>query len=221
MTRHRLKVCCIQDLAEAELAIRHGASLLGLVSAMPSGPGPISEEQIAEIASAAPPGVTTVLLTCASSVPAIIDQQRRCRTNAVQLVDELPEGSHRALREALPGIGLIQVIHVSGPESVEEARRVEPFVDALLLDSGNPKATIKELGGTGRVHNWSVSRQIVTGLRKPVFLAGGLRADNIADAAQRVDPFGFDVCSGVRSDGKLDERKLRALIAALPSANGS
>src|SRR4051812_29145277 len=102
--RHRLKVCCIQDLDEARLAIRHGASLLGLVSAMPSGPGPIPEERIAEIAASTPPGVTTVLLTCATDPAAIAAQHRRCRTNAIQLVDALAEGAHRDLREALPGI---------------------------------------------------------------------------------------------------------------------
>jgi len=213
--RPRLKVCCIQDIDEARLAVRHGASLLGLVSAMPSGPGPISEERIAEIAAAVPPGVTCVLLTCLTAASDIIAQHRRCRTNALQLVDALPEGSHRALRDALPGVGLIQVIHVTGPDSLTEARAVAPFVDAILLDSGNPGAAIKELGGTGRVHDWSVSRAIVDQVKKPVFLAGGMRASNVGEALAAVGPFGVDVCTGVRTNGRLDEEKLAGLCGAM------
>ncbi len=216
--RYRLKICCVQDIDEARLAIRHGASLLGLVSAMPSGPGPISEDQIAVIAASVPPGITTVLLTCETRAEAIVEQHRRCCTGAIQLVDALPEGSHLELRQALPGIGLIQVVHVTGPESLEEAHRLTPLVDAVLLDSGDPAAAVKELGGTGRVHDWSVSQAIASGIRKPVFLAGGLRPDNIGEAARRVDPFGFDVCTGVRTGGRLDEEKLRSLCSALARA---
>lgn len=216
--RYHLKICCIQDLDEASAAIRHGASHLGLVSAMPSGPGPIPEERIAEIAAAVPREVVTVLLTCAPSAAAIAAQHDRCLTRAIQIVDALPEGEHRALRAALPGVELIQVVHVTGPSSIDEARQVAPFVDAILLDSGNPAAAVKELGGTGRVHDWAVSRAVVEAVRRPVFLAGGLRADNVAEAARRVDPFGFDVCSGVRSGGRLDEHKLRSLVTALASA---
>lgn len=217
----RLKICCIQSIEEARLAIRHGASLLGLVSEMPSGPGPISEAQIAEIAAAVPPGVTSVLLTPATSVAAVVAQHRRCRTGAIQLVDAMAPGSYPALREALPGIGLLQVIHVTGPESIAEAEAVAPFVDAVLLDSGNPTAAIKELGGTGRVHDWKVSRQIVERIERPVFLAGGLRADNAALAAAQVRPFGLDVCSGVRTEGRLDEERLAALVSALRQPRGA
>lgn len=213
--RFRLKVCCIRDIDEARLAIRAGASLLGLVSAMPSGPGPIPDELIAAVAAEVPPGVTTVLLTCAPDARAIAAQHRRCRTSAIQIVDALPAVDLRELREALPGIGLIQVIHVRGPESIDEALAIAPFADALLLDSGNPSAAIKELGGTGRVHDWSISRAIVERSPRPVYLAGGLRAENVAEAAREVAPFGFDVCSGVREGGGLDETKLEALTAAI------
>ena len=215
--RYRLKVCCIQDVDEADCAIRLGASLLGLVARMPSGPGPIPEERIAAIARAVPVGVTTVLLTSATRVADVLEQHRRCRTGAIQFVDALPDGSHAELRTQLPGIGLVQVVHVTGPESVAEALRVAPFVDALLLDSGNPQAKVKELGGTGRMHDWAISRKIVETSGRRVFLAGGLRPDNIADAAGAVDPFGFDVCTGVRTDGRLDPDRLRSLVAALPS----
>jgi phosphoribosylanthranilate isomerase len=212
----RVKICCISSVAEARMAVAAGANALGLVSAMPSGPGVIEEELIAEIAATAPPGVATFLLTCLEDVDAIVAQQRRCRTNTLQLVDELRPGAHARLREALPGIGIVQVIHVVGEESIEEARRVAPDVDALLLDSGNPRLAVKELGGTGRRHDWAISRRIVEGVApRPVYLAGGLGPENAAEAVARVGPFGLDLCSGVRTEGRLDQGKLAAFFTAV------
>ena len=91
----------------------------------------------------------------------------------------------------------------------------EEHVDALLLDSGNPSLAVKELGGTGRTHDWKLSRRIRDSVSIPVFLAGGLTPSNVADAVAAVEPFGLDVCSGVRSDGNLDPVKLRAFVDAV------
>lgn len=208
VTKPRVKICCIGDVGEAKMAIRYGAAALGLVSAMPSGPGVIAEERIAEIARVVPPGVASFLLTSSQDAEEIIGQQRRCGVNTLQLVDSLPERSYARLRAALPGIGLVQVIHVRGPEALAEARTVAPYVDAVLLDSGNPGLAIKELGGTGRVHDWSVSQTIREALDIPIYLAGGLNAENVQEAIRQVGPFGLDLCSSVRTDGYLDEQKL-------------
>lgn len=205
----RVKICCIRSVAEAALAIHHGAAALGLVSAMPSGPGVIAEETIAEIAVTVPPGVATFLLTSHCDADAILAQQRRCRVNTLQLCDSVEPGCHANLRASLPGIALVQVIHVTGPESVDEAVSVAGNVDALLLDSGNQRLAVKELGGTGRTHDWRISRQIVEAVRVPVFLAGGLTPENVAAAMREVRPFGLDVCSGLRTDGNLDAEKVR------------
>lgn len=208
----RIKVCCIASVEEAWAAIRAGASALGLVSSMPSGPGVISEALIAEIAAAVPPPIATFLLTCGQDTEHIIAQQRRCRTNTVQLCDRLTTGSYADLRRAMPGISLVQVIHVTGEESLEEALSVAPHVDALLLDSGNQSLAVKELGGTGRVHDWSISRRIREQVRIPLFLAGGLREHNVGEAIRQVGPFGLDLCSGVRTEGRLDEEKLARFV---------
>ena len=210
----RVKICCISSLAEAELAIRYGASALGLVSAMPSGPGVIDEDLIAEIAARVPPPIATFLLTCRQDAEAIIEQHRRLRTNTLQLVDRLERGTYADLRSALPGIALVQVIHVTGEDSIAEAQTIAPQVDALLLDSGNPSLAVKELGGTGRTHNWTISRRIRDAVGKPIFLAGGLNAENVAEAVREIGPFGLDLCSGVRTEGKLDEAKLAAFFDA-------
>ena len=211
----RIKICCISSVEEAWAAIRAGASALGLVASMPSGPGVIPEPLIARIAASVPPPISTFLLTSLQDADAIIAQQRRCRTNTVQLCDRLPSGAHAHLREALPGISLVQVIHVTGEESLTEARDVAPHVDALLLDSGNPSLAVKQLGGTGRVHDWSLSARIREQVSCPVFLAGGLRPDNVAEAISRVGPFGLDLCNGVRTDGLLDEEKLAHFFARM------
>lgn len=213
--RPRLKVCCIQDEEEAWTAIRLGASALGLVSAMPSGPGVIGEATIARVAARVPPGVATFLLTSLRDADEIAMQHRRLRTTALQLVDSLATGAYADLREALPGIGLVQVVHVTGPQAVDEAVSVAPSVDAILLDSGNPALAVKELGGTGRRHDWTLSRRIRGAVDVPVYLAGGLRPDNVAEAVETVGPFGLDVCTGVRTDGRLDAAKLERLVAAL------
>ena len=211
----RVKICCIGSVDEAALAIECGASALGLVSNMPSGPGVISDERIAEIAASIPPAIGTFLLTSRQKVPDIIEQQRFCRTNTIQICDHLSLGTHRELKDALPGISVVQVVHMTGPESVEEATRVAPHVDAILLDSGNQKLAIKELGGTGRTHDWTLSRAIRERIGIPLFLAGGLTPENVVRAVEEVGPFGLDLCSGVRTDGKLDAAKLKRFFSAV------
>ena len=214
--RPRVKICCIGSLEEASLAIECGAAALGLVSAMPSGPGVIADDLIAEIAARVPPAVSTFLLTCQPNASAIIEQQRRARVNTIQICDRLESvKSYRELRRALPGVALVQVIHVNGVEAIDESLAAAPFVNAILLDSGNQKLPVKELGGTGRTHDWSISVKIRERLDVPVFLAGGLNANNVAEAIMEVGPFGVDVCSGVRTDGKLDEVKLSSFFGII------
>jgi len=211
-TRPRVKICCIASVEEAWTAIDAGASAVGLVSAMPSGPGPIPEELIAEIAATIPPGVSSFLLTCLQDAASIIDQQRRLRVNTIQICDRLTQGSYQDLREALPGVSLVQVVHVTGLDAVDEAIAVAPHVDAVLLDSGNQSLTVKELGGTGRTHDWSLSRKIREAIEAPLFLAGGLNPANVAEAICEVQPYGIDVCSGLRTNGNLDRQKLEAFF---------
>ncbi|WP_420456502.1 phosphoribosylanthranilate isomerase [Rubrivirga sp.] len=210
----RLKVCCIGSVAEARLAVRLGADAVGLVGAMPSGPGVIPDDRIAEIARAVPPPVMTVLLTSATDADTIARQADAAGVSAVQIVDRVGPAVWARLRVELPGRSLWQVVHVTGPEAVAEAERVARHVDVVLLDSGDPAAEVKTLGGTGRVHDWRISRLIRERLDVPVFLAGGLRPGNVAEAVRDVGPFGLDVCSGVRTDGALGESKLAAFAAA-------
>lgn len=213
--RTRIKICCISSHEEARLAIGHGADALGLVGKMPSGPGPIDDMLIASIAKKIHPPVSSFLLTSEQSSSGIIEHVRRVNTNVVQIVDELTQGTYAEIHDALPHLKIVQVIHVTGEESLHQAMEVQHQVDAILLDSGNPKASIKTLGGTGNTHNWEISRKIVESVVVPVFLAGGLHAGNISEAVNQVKPFGVDVCSGVRTDGRLDTSKLQSFIASV------
>ena len=213
----KVKICCISSVEEAKLAIKYGASAIGLVSEMPSGPGVISDELAFKIAATIPANIASFLLTSKQNALDIIEQQRYVGANTLQIVDRLTHGNYKDLREALPGINLVQVIHVNDKESISEALRVAPDVDAILLDSGNQNLPVKLLGGTGRTHNWSISRRIVELVNKPVFLAGGLNPENVRGAVEQVRPHGLDICSGVRTNNKLDERKLEAFFEQVDS----
>lgn len=211
----RIKICCISSSEEARLAIRYGADALGLVGRMPSGPGPIADELIGSIAKSIHPPIASFLLTSEQTAKGIIAHVNRVHTNTVQIVDELAEGSYDEIRKALPHLKIVQVIHVTDEESIGQALQVHTHVDAILLDSGNPKAAVKTLGGTGNTHNWDISRELVKEVNVPVFLAGGLHAGNVQEAIKRVSPYGVDICSGVRTNGKLDVQKLNAFIGAV------
>ena len=197
------------------MAIESGASALGLVGHMPSGPGVISDKLIFDIARSVSPPIGTFLLTSETSAEKIVEHHKKVHTNTIQIVDELTQGNYNEIRQSLPGIKLVQVIHVIDNKSVDEALRVSEEVDCLLLDSGNPNLKIKELGGTGRVHNWELSRIIRESAQVPLFLAGGLNPGNVKRAIETVQPFGLDLCGGVRTNGKLDLYKLESFFAAI------
>lgn len=210
----RVKICCIQTEDEAKMAIEYGASAIGLVGKMPSGPGPIDDQSIRRIARSIPPPIATFLLTGEINASSIAEHHKRTSTNTIQIVDIPQDETHSYLEEKLPNVKRVQVIHVVDDNSVEEAALFFDKSDALLLDSGNPNLKVKELGGTGRVHNWKISRKIVDISPIPVFLAGGLNAENVKEAMDTVQPFGLDVCSGVRTRGLLDPQKLEEFMKA-------
>ena len=215
MKKVHIKICCISSVEEAKVAISAGASAIGLVGHMPSGPGVIPDELIAEIASFTPKHIDTFLLTSETSVDKIIEHHSKVNTTTIQIVDALTQGNHLELKKALPNTKIVQVLHVIDESSIDEAMEVSKYVDTILLDSGNPNLATKELGGTGRIHNWEISKQIVEKVTVPVFLAGGLNPTNAFKAIEEVNPFGLDLCSGVRTNGELDEQKLTAFFKAL------
>ena len=215
MTRPRVKICCISSIEEARIAIEHGASALGLVGHMPSGLGVIEDQLINQIAKSIPPTIATFLQTSEIKSHDIISHYQKVNTTTIQFVDELEDRDYTALRNELPNVKLVRVIHVIDSNSIKQAVELSKFVDAILFDSGNPKLVVKELGGTGRTHNWNLSREIRASIDVPVFLAGGLSEDNVKQAIETVEPFGLDLCSSVRTNGNLDKRKLKDFFNAV------
>jgi phosphoribosylanthranilate isomerase len=215
MYKPRVKICCISSPEEAALAIKQGASALGLVGQMPSGPGIIDNDLIRSIVKTIPPPISSFLLTSETSARNIIDHYQKVQTTTIQIVDALSDRQYQLIRQELPNVKLVQVIHVLNEASIEEAIEISEFVDAVLLDSGNPNLLVKELGGTGRIHDWRLSRQIREAINVPMFLAGGINNDNVRQAVELVQPFGLDLCSSVRTNGLLDERKLEVFFTEI------
>jgi phosphoribosylanthranilate isomerase len=205
----------MSGLDEIRIAVRAGADALGFVSAMPSGAGIITEELAAELIPIVPPPVGTFLLTCETDATRIVGQQRRTGANTLQLCDRVDASVRALVCRQLPGVRIVQVVHVTGPESVDEALEVQETSDAILLDSGNQNLEVKELGGTGRTHDWTISATIREKVQLPIFLAGGLNPGNVREAIAAVRPFGVDICSGLRTDGKLDAAKVAAFMSAV------
>ena len=206
------------SVEEAELAISHGADAIGLVSQMPSGPGIIDDAMIRRIALGVPPPVASFLLTAAETADVIAEHVVRSAASTVQIVKHIDPAEHAKLTERLPTIRRVQVIHVEGADVLSLIPLYAPHVHAFLLDSGRPNAAAQTLGGTGRTHDWEISREFVATSPIPVFLAGGLKPENIADAIRLVRPHGVDLCSGVRTDGKLDAGKLGRFMEAVARA---
>jgi phosphoribosylanthranilate isomerase len=226
--RTRVKICCMASPSEVRAAAVAGADCIGAVGPMPSGPGPLDDETARAVIAAAPPGVTPFLLSQETGIEGLVRHARATRATVVQLVRHVDPRLHFDIREALPGVKIVQVIHVENETALELARGYALTADALLLDSGNPATHSvsgggdgEELGGTGRTHDWALSRRIVSLVEKPVYLAGGLIQANVADAIAAVRPFGVDLCSGVRTLGKLDTKKLTSFFAAPRGAERS
>ena len=219
--RTRVKICCIKSRDEAYLATRLGADALGLVGKMPSGPGVITDAIAAQIASIVPPPLSSFLLTAETTAVGWADQAKRIGPAALQVVSHVVPEEYAKLDKLLPRTRLkrVQVIHVEGGKALDLIDIYAKHVDAFLLDSGRPMAEIPELGGTGRVHDWKVSADFVSRSPIPVFLAGGLRPDNVAEAIARVGPYGLDLCTGVRSDDTLDARKLSSFMTEVAKAD--
>jgi phosphoribosylanthranilate isomerase len=205
----RFKVCCIKNVNEANLAIDYGASTLGLVSQMPSGPGPIPIDLIRRIAEAVKGQVQTWVLTSKTTSREIINEYQQVKTDGIQLVDEVPEDDCREIKLKFPHVHLVQVRHVQKNSSAAKLSKVNPYINTILLDSGSPNNAVKILGGTGNVHDWNISQDIISHAQVPVYLAGGLHPNNALAAIRDTKPHGLDVCSGLRTNGYLDPNKLK------------
>jgi phosphoribosylanthranilate isomerase len=188
-------------------------------SAQPSSPRAIEDRTVAELAASVPPPIASFMLTSERSARVIAQLVQTAGTSTVQICSHLAPAESEELSRLLPSTRRVQVIHVEDDGALELIAPYAPFVHAFLLDSGRPGLPSPVYGGTGLTHDWSVSAEFVKRSPRPVFLAGGLNAANVAAAISRVRPFGVDLCSGTRTAGRLDHEKLYAFIAAVRAAD--
>jgi len=224
-----VKICGVRRVADALLAIDAGADEIGLLVGQRHTSGDfISIETAAEIVAACAGRVTPVLVTHVEDPAAVHELAQRAGVSAIQVHSEMsPEAMGRlrelGARDGTGGYRLRKSWHVTGPESLVYGEAYRNVADAFLLDSVN--AATGQVGGTGRAHDWSLSREIVErctrdgGRSVPVILAGGLNPDNVAAAVRQVRPAGVDVNSGTKGpDGFKDEARVRALVRAAKAA---
>jgi phosphoribosylanthranilate isomerase len=201
------------SLEEVQLAIRAGADAVGFVCATPTSVRTIDKQRVALITPLIPPPIESFLLTSELTASSIAKNVQLTGASTVQILSHISLTESKQLSELIPTIKRVQVIHVESEVTLELIDKYSPYVHSFLLDSGRPNLKTPEYGGTGRTQNWSISAEFVKKCPLPVYLAGGLTTENVSEAIRLVRPFGVDLCSGVRTNSRLDPGKLKAFIA--------
>jgi phosphoribosylanthranilate isomerase len=206
----RTKICGIRNHEDALTAIRAGANAVGfLVGITHLAEDKIDKETAKEIIGKLPPFVSRVLVTHFTNENAIVDLAEYLGVDTIQIHDYIPPKAVLHVKETLPYCKIIKAVHIiNESEAVELMHDFETVSDALLLDS----RTADRLGGTGMVHDWNISKKIVSLSQVPVILAGGLTNTNVFDAVVKTRPFGVDVNSGVEVTGWKNYEKIKQFI---------
>lgn len=214
----RVQIAGVSTLDEALACEQAGADALGFTVRLPSGVHDGLTEPVARgIIAALPAFIASVAITYVDSAREAVDLCRYLGVSALQLHGPFPTQELPMIRAALPHLKVIRAVHVTGPEALAQARGFERFADALILDTYDPDTG--RHGATGKVHDWSISREIATQGRTPVILAGGLTPDNVAEAVRTVRPWAVDVHTGIENaDGSRNLDKMRAFIARAKAA---
>jgi phosphoribosylanthranilate isomerase len=207
-----IKICCIETEEDRARALQDGVTSLGFVAEGLTPPYLVSIPRAATLREGLPRRIEAVLLTAETCAETLVSQARDMDADAIQLCRPVSPQTLAHLRTALPGVRLIGVIHMGDPGGPDRAAAIAESVDIVLLDSGSLQTS--ELGGTGRTHDWKESARVRDVVRGELWLAGGLRPDNVGAAITLVRPDGVDVCSGVRTNGRVDPAKVRAFVAA-------
>jgi phosphoribosylanthranilate isomerase len=202
----KVKICGITNPADAESAVQAGADALGLMF-YPGSPRYIPLERAQELARLMPPHVLRTGVFADPNPADVFAAIHLCQLNLLQFHGaETPEFCLQF------GLMTMKAFRIRDADSLLSLSAYH--TDAFLLDShvaGQP-------GGTGEIFNWDLALPAKK-FGKPIFLAGGLTPQNVAEAARKVEPFGVDVSSGVeQSPGKKDAKKMQDFIAAVRGA---
>ena len=219
MKKTQIKICCIASEEEAQMALNEGVDAVGLVGEMPSGPGVIGSDRASSIVAVLPDSVDSFFLTSHDRGRDIVEELGVSHASTVQIVRHIDPVEYLPVIENLPKLRRVQVIHVENDSALELIERYNEVADAFLLDSGKTMGANPQFGGTGKVHDWTISKQFVQSTDLPVYLAGGLSPGNVFRAITEVRPAGVDVCSGVRSNDTLDSEKVQAFVKEVKRAD--
>jgi len=208
-----VKICGIRRQEDALIATELGADAIGLlVGQKHNSPDFVSATVARDIFRALPPSVDAVLVTHVEDVDELERLLQESEITTIQLHSEIAPSSVERLRHRLPHLKIFKSVNIISADSVAYPEAFKKLVDGFVLDSIN--LATSQVGGTGKTHDWSVSRQIVMRYPEvPIILAGGLNSENVRSAIERVRPFGVDVNSGTKAaDGFKDPRKIEAFI---------
>ncbi|OGG73833.1 hypothetical protein A3A40_00270 [Candidatus Kaiserbacteria bacterium RIFCSPLOWO2_01_FULL_54_20] len=207
----RVKICGIKNIEDARAAYEAGADELGFHVALDGGRSPLTPESAAEMIRMLPGGVSSVVVTSATQPAQLIEIAGKTGARILQLYGDVTVETMREIKQAVPYMELWKVLNVSYESSIAKAKEYKGAADAIALDTLNKETGAR--GGSGKTHDWNISKKIVESVSIPVVLAGGLTPENVAEAIATVSPAGVDVNSGVSNpDGSKDIEKVRAFI---------
>ena len=207
----RVKICGIKSIEDARAAYEAGADELGFHVALDGGRSPLTPESAAEMIRMLPGGVSSVVVTSATQPAQLIEIAKKTGANVLQLYGDATPEQVRAVKAELPNIVIWKVLNVSDDSSIAKAKEYEGAADAIALDTLNKETGAR--GGSGKTHDWNISKRVVESVSVPVVLAGGLTPENVAEAIATVSPAGVDVNSGVSNpDGSKDIEKVKAFV---------
>ena len=203
----RVKICGVTNESDLRAVDTAGADAVGVIADVPvDTPREVSLDEARDLVGAAPPFLTTTLVTMPDTVADAVDAAVRVEPDVLQLHGDFGPEELDAIRTDVAA-DLVAVVDAADPE---RARTVAPAVDAVLVDSVDESGA----GGTGETHDWAATAEVAATLDAPVILAGGLSPENVAEAVDAVDPYAVDVASGVeRAGGRKDRDAVRAFVA--------
>ncbi|MFW6117327.1 MAG: phosphoribosylanthranilate isomerase [Thermoproteota archaeon] len=208
MNRVRVKICGITSREDLEMVVEAGADAVGFVVDVPHSQRNISIRKANRLIESTPVFVGSVAVIVPEGLHHLRQLCQDLRPSLFQIHGK--KQLYREIREDLPGIRVIGAIKAKKDFSPQETQTSTQIFDAVLIDSHLPGRQ----GGTGRVHDWRISKRVKELLHpKPLILAGGLSLDNIKRAVQTVRPYAVDVSTGVESKpGIKDQKKVNRFI---------
>jgi len=208
----RVQIAGIKTIEDALMCVKYDCDAIGLlVGKSHNSDDFISASKAKEIIEALPPFISSVIITHLEDSDEIINILKETNANTVQLHSYIKESEVKKIKEALPYVKILRLIHVSEDGKVLNELEKDFIGDCLFLDSINVKTN--QFGGTGLTHDWNKSAEIVRKSKLPVILAGGLNPSNVAKAINIVKPYGVDTNSGCKGkDGYRDEEAMKAFI---------